>query len=66
MSARTWSILGKTKLRPKKEGMGIMVSAVFDEWRGFGLQLTESEVNLINNVREAAALLAGVPPRKKI
>jgi hypothetical protein len=66
MSARTWSILGKTKLRPKTEGMGIMVSAVFDEWRGFGLQLTESEVNLINNVREAAALLAGVPPRKKI
>jgi hypothetical protein len=51
MSARTWSILGKTKLRPKPEGMGIMVSAVFDEWRGFGLQLTESEVNLINNVR---------------
>lgn len=31
LPSRTWSVKGKTKLRPKTEGIGIMVSAVFDE-----------------------------------
>lgn len=42
-----------------------MVSAVFDEWRGFGLPLTESEIIQINDVRDARALAAGTVPRKR-
>jgi uncharacterized protein YciI len=66
MSARTWSIKGKTKLRPKTEGMGIMVSGVFDEWRGFGLPLTEAEILLINSTREEKYRTTGVVPRPTI
>ena len=65
LPSRTWSVEGKTKLRPKTEGMGIMVSAVFDEWRGFGLPLTESELLLINTMREARAIAGGLTPPKK-
>ena len=66
LPSRTWSVEGKTKLRPKTEGMGIMVSAVFDEWRGFGLPITESELLLINTHRESKALSEGLTPPKKI
>ena len=41
-----------------------MVSAVFDEWRGFGLPLTEAEVNPVSNTRQAAALDAGTVTEK--
>lgn len=65
LSCRFWSIEGKTKLRPKTEGMGVMVSAVFDEWRGFGLPLTESEIELINRTLEERVLADGrIPPKK--
>lgn len=65
LPSRAWYVNGKTKLRPKTEGMGIMVSAVFDEWRGFGLPLTICEILLINCTRESVALAAGrAPPRK--
>lgn len=66
LSSRTWSVEGKTKLRPKTEGMGIMVSAVFDEWRGFGLPLTLEEITLINTTFDARALAADTPPPKKL
>ena len=66
LPSRTWSVQGKTKLRPKTEGMGVMVSAVFDEWRGFGLQLTEAEIALVNDTREAAATADGKVPRRRI
>ena len=66
MPSKTWSVKGKTKLRPKTEGMGIMVSAVFDEWRGFGLPLTESEILLVNTTREARCIADGTTPRPKI
>jgi hypothetical protein len=56
----------KTKLRPKTEGMGIMVSAVFEEWRGFGLPLTVEEITLINTTLETRALAAGKPTPKKL
>lgn len=45
--------------------MGVMVSAVFDEWRGFGLQLTDAEITLVNDTREAAAILDGQSATKK-
>lgn len=61
LPSRFWVVKGKTKLRPKTEGMGIMVSAVFDEWRGFGLPLTESEVTLINSTLNARAEAAMKP-----
>lgn len=35
-----WTVQGRSKLRPKTEGQGIMVSASWDEYRGFGLPLT--------------------------
>jgi hypothetical protein len=66
LPSRSWSVKGKTKLRPKTEGMGMMVSAVFDEWRGFGLPLTETEIIQINYVRDARAMAAGTVPRKRL
>ena len=46
--------------------MGIMVIAVFDEWRGFGLPLTICQILLIkNSTGESVALAAGrASPRK--
>jgi hypothetical protein len=61
LPSRFWVVKGKAKLRPKTEGMGIMVSAVFDEWRGFGLPLTEAETSLINSTLQARAEAASRP-----
>lgn len=46
-----WSVNGRSKLRPKTEGQGVMVSAVVDEFRGFGLPLTEEEIGRVNESR---------------
>jgi hypothetical protein len=46
--------------------MGIMVSAVFDEWRGFGLPLTVEVMTLSNTTLGTRALATGKPKPKKI
>ena len=51
-----WSVKGRSKLRPKTEGQGVMISAVWDEFRGFGLPLTEEETDRINNARLTTTL----------
>ena len=66
LPSKVWKVEGKSKLRPKSDGQGIMVSAIVDEWRGFGLPMSIDEVNLVNRVREEAATAAGVPHRKLI
>ena len=42
-----------------------MVSAVFDELREFSLQLTEAEITLVNDTREAAATSDGKGLRRR-
>ena len=66
MPSCTWSINGKTKLRPKTEGMGIMVSSFFCERRGFGFALTEAEIQLVNARRAERWRLTGEPVRKDV
>lgn len=51
LPAYFWSVKGRTTLRPKTEGQGIMVSAFQCETRGFGLPLSEADVNKINEHR---------------
>ena len=48
-----WTIKGRLHLRPKSEGQGVMVSALCDEHRGFGLALTDEETEVINQWRAA-------------
>ena len=43
-----WTCQGRSKLRPKTEGQGVMVSAFWDEFRGFGLDLTDEEIAKVN------------------
>ena len=54
------------KLRPKSEDQGVMVSAIVDEWRDFGPQMTHEEIALVNNVRQERALADGSRQRAKI
>ena len=56
LPAYFWSVNGRSKLRPKTEGQGIMVSAVWDEFRGFGLPLTSEEVEKVNRARETSGI----------
>ena len=42
-----------------------MVSAVFDELREFSLQLTEAEITLVKDTREAAATSDGKGLRRR-
>jgi hypothetical protein len=51
LPAYYWSVRGKSKLRPKSEGQSNMVSAVFDEFRGFGFPMTAAELELVNRTR---------------
>ena len=46
-----WTIKGRSHLRPKSEGQGVMVSALFDEFRGFGMMLNDEEIETVNNWR---------------
>lgn len=55
LPSKSWTVNRKRKLRPKSEGQGVMVSAIVDEWRGFGLPMTQDEINLVNDVREREA-----------
>ena len=61
-----WTIKGRSHLRPKSEGQRVMVSALFDEHRGFGLALTDEETEVINQWRAAnnygRAILPGESP----
>ena len=66
MPSSCWNVKGMIKLRQKSEGMGNMVSGFFDEWRGFGLRLTDEEIVLVNNVRKERYLQSGTAPRKDI
>ena len=66
LPSKSWRVDGKIKLRPKSEGQGVMVSALVDEWRGFGLPMTSAEIDLVNNVREREASRTGSTPRAKI
>ena len=66
MPSSCWNVKGMIKLRQKSEGMGIMVSGFFDEWRGFGLHLTNEEVVLINKIRKENYIQSGTAPRKDL
>lgn len=66
MPSFCWNVKGITKLRQKTEGMGIMVSGFFDEWRGFGMQLTDEEVVLVNRRRREESIESGEVPRQEI
>lgn len=48
----SWSYLSRTRLRPKNEGQGIMVSAFFSEHKGMGERLTRIELKVVNDWRE--------------
>jgi hypothetical protein len=50
-SSRYWTVTGKKRLLPKSEGVGEMVSAVQDEWTGFGFNLTAEQLAKINAQR---------------
>lgn len=66
LPSKVWKVEGKSKLRPKSDGQGIMVSAIFDEWRGFGLPLSAEEIENVNRVRAENAMSAGIPQRQNI
>ena len=66
LPSKCWTVNGKIKLRPKSEGQGVMVSAVVDEWRGFGLQITSEETDLVNRIREERSLQSRSAPRAKL
>ena len=53
LSSYYWTIKGRSHLRPKSEGQGVMVSALFDEHRGLGVALTDEEIQVINQWRAA-------------
>jgi hypothetical protein len=57
-----WTVKGRSKLRPKTEGQGIMISAVFCEFRGFGLPLKPEEVEKINAARALHNILTKILP----
>lgn len=57
-SSRHWTVTGKKRLLPKSEGVGEMVSAVQDEWTGFGLNLTPEQLAKVNIQR----LIDGLSP----
>lgn len=57
-----WTVKGRSKLRPKTEGQGIMISAVFCEFRGFGLPLKPEEVEKINAARAVDNVLPKILP----
>lgn len=57
-----WTVKGRSKLRPKTEGQGIMISAVFCEFRGFGLPLKPDEVETINAARAVDNILPKILP----
>jgi hypothetical protein len=57
-----WTVKGRSKLRPKTEGQGIMISAVFCEFRGFGLPLKPEEVEKINAARALNNVLTKILP----
>ena len=61
LPAFRWSVNGRTALRPKSEGQGIMVSAMWCERRGFGFPLTSEEEVKINTARRNTELPALVP-----
>lgn len=51
LPAFRWSVNGRSALRPKSEGQGIMVSAMWCERRGFGFPITQQEMVKINRAR---------------
>ena len=57
-SSKTWSINGKTFLRPKTEGKGLMLSAFQSATIGFGDKLTIQQLKEVNDYRASC-----VPPR---
>ena len=66
LPSRCWRVNGKVKLRPKSEGQGVMVSAIVDEWRGFGFSMTPEEVDQVNKIRHERSTAAGTRPRPQI
>ena len=52
LSSKEWMIDGERCLRPKTQGQGIMVSAVVDEERGFGIPVTDEEFERIKPTYE--------------
>ena len=66
LPSRCWRVNEKVKLRPKSEGQGVMVSAIVDEWRGFGFTMTPEEVELVNRTRQERADANGVESRPKL
>ena len=61
LPAFRWSVNGRTTLRPKSEGQGIMVSAMWCERRGFGFPLTSEEETKVTAARRSADLPTLVP-----
>ena len=59
-----WAFNGHSKLRPKNEGQGIMVSAFWCELRGFGLQLTREKIAQVNAERALTGSLQLVLPEE--
>ena len=49
---KEWVIRGVRGLRKKTAGPGEMISAFQDEYRGFGLVLSEEELAMVNNFRQ--------------
>lgn len=52
LSTREWTIDGNRQLRPKNPGKGVMVSAMIDEERGFGIPVTDEEWQKIQPIVE--------------
>jgi hypothetical protein len=61
LPAFRWSVNGRSTLRPKSEGQGVMVSAMWCERRGFGFPITHDEVQKINRARTGTDLTAIAP-----
>ena len=58
LPAYRWSVNGRSSLRPKSEGQGVMVSAMWCERRGFGFPLSPEEIVRVNNRRTNTELRA--------
>jgi hypothetical protein len=56
LPAFRWSVKGRSTLRPKSEGQGVMVSGMWCERRGFGFPMTREEVKRINEARRGTNL----------
>jgi hypothetical protein len=56
LPAFRWSVKGRSTLRPKSDGQGVMVSGMWCERRGFGFPMTREEVKKINEARQRTNL----------